>query len=440
MRKILSALIAGTILIAACDPTSPDDGSSGGGNTAAVPDHLKIMVQPTLVDVGVAMAPPLQVRVEDAGNHLVDSSGIDEITVMITPGSGSVLGATVGGTTTRTVVNGIATFNDLTFTDEGTGFTLTFTAADLPTPTVVSSTFDVTNTSNYIYFSRFSGGTWDIWKMKEDGTAQSAVTARAMVDDPTPAKNPSNSRIAFSDGPYGIQALYTMNADGSGIRQVQTRSDAGEPSWSRNGLTIASRVAAGSPSFGLFSINGDDTNRRQLGGGVQDYPSWSESSDEIAFSLNRLDLLVMSAGGGAGTPILFHDTTNTGASVLRTAAGDSLYGFTNSAAAFVPYTYLATFITHTAWSPDGMRIAMELNAGGVSHIFAISNLGGGVLVPLTNHATFSDRSPTWSPDGTKIYFESNRSGTWQIWSMYANGTGLTQLTNTGENHSPSWWN
>jgi TolB protein len=76
----------------------------------------------------------------------------------------------------------------------------------------------------------------------------------------------------------------------------------------------------------------------------------------------------------------------------------------------------------------------------VAHIFALSNLGAGLLVPLTKDATFSDRSPTWSPDGTKIYFQSNRSGTWQIWSMNANGTGLVKLTATGQNYSPSWWN
>src|SRR6185369_8536883 len=154
------------------------------------------------------------------------------------------------------------------FSEEGTGFTLTFSATDITD--AVSNTFDVTNTANFIYFSSDRTGSWEVWRMKDDGTGQTQVTTRAMLSDPTPSKNPTNSLIAFSDGATGIQALYTMiGADGSGIRQVQTRSDAGETSWSPNGRTIASRVSAGAPSFGLFTIDGDGTNRHQLGGGVQ---------------------------------------------------------------------------------------------------------------------------------------------------------------------------
>jgi Tol biopolymer transport system component len=237
---------------------------------------------------------------------------------------------------------------------------------------VVSNAFNVTNNANYIYFSRLSAGTWDVWRMKEDGSTQGQVTTRAMASDPTPAKNPTNGLVAFSDGPDDIQALYTMlGADGSQIRFIQTRSDAGEASWSADGLTIASRVAAGAPSFGLFTIKGDGTDRTQLGGGVEDYPSWSPEGDKIAYSLNYFDLMVKPKSGGAGSAIVKQDTTDGGVGVLRTAAGDSITGF-NSTAGFVPFTYLSTLILHTAWSPDGMRIAFELeDVNGVGHIFAI---------------------------------------------------------------------
>lgn len=437
--RILPAIIAGAFLVASCTPsTQPSDGS-GGGSTA-VPDHLAISVQPSLVDVGAVMAPALKVTVRTSGNSIVDSSAVDSITVTVTPGSGSVGGQTVGGTTTRPVVGGTATFSDLTLSDEGTGFTLTFSATTAPgiTP-AISNAFDVTNNSTYIYFSSNRTGSFEVWKMKDDGSAQTQVTNRAMLSDPTPAKNPINGRVAFSDGSVGLQALYTMNGDGSGIRQVQTRSDAGQASWSPDGVTIAARVAAGAPSFGLFSINGDGTDRHQLGGGVMDYPTWSPESDKIAFTANYLDLQKMPRTGGDGESVVRVDTTKTGVGVLRTAVNDSFPRWLSDTG-FIPFTWGQTFITQSAWSPDGMRIAFVLQSYGKSHIFAISNLGAGVIVALTNKSNANDLQPTWSPDGTKIYFQSDRSGTMQIWSMNADGSGLVQLTATGTNFSPSWWN
>jgi Tol biopolymer transport system component len=438
MRRILPAVFAGACLVASCTPsTSPADGSGGGGGgTPSVADHLGMKVQPTLVDLGSVMTPALQVSVRDVGGSTLTSSNVDSISVTVTPNTGSVLGQQIHGTTTRAVINGVATFNDLTFTLEGTGFTLTFSAIGTAGVTdAISSAFDVTNNSNFVYFSSNRTGSFEVWRMKDDGTQQTQVTSRAMASDPTPAKNSAINLIAFSDGAAGIQALYTMNGDGTGIRQVQTHSDAGQASWSPDGVTIASRVAAGAPSFGLFTIRGDGTQRTQLGGGVEDYPSWNQTSDKISFTVDYLKLEQTGASGGGGTVIVQEDTT----SQLKDAVSDSFPGWVSDTG-FIPFTYGQTFILQSAWSPDGMRIAFVIQSYGKRHIFAISNLGAGVVVALTNKSSANDVAPTWSPDGTKIYFQSDRSGTNQIWSMNADGSGLTQLTNTGQSFSPSWWN
>jgi len=71
----------------------------------------------------------------------------------------------------------------------------------------------------------------------------------------------------------------------------------------------------------------------------------------------------------------------------------------------------------------------------------------GVFLSHESYASFlrltndvhQDLYPEWSPDGTQIAFASDRSGNFDIWVINADGTGLTQLTDSplDENY-PSW--
>ncbi len=100
---------------------------------------LVITGQPTTVVAGTAIAPAVQVTVQDAlGNTVTGST--NAATLSITPGTG-VPGATLGGTPTQAAVGGIAAFPTLTVDKVGVGYTLTATAAGLTSAT--SSAFAV---------------------------------------------------------------------------------------------------------------------------------------------------------------------------------------------------------------------------------------------------------------------------------------------------------
>src|SRR5206468_12626856 len=88
-------------------------------NSAA--HHLAFDVQPTSTIAGNLINPPITVRVLDQFDNLVivDNS---QVTIAIGNNPG---GSPLGGTTTVTVVNGIATFSDLYLTKTGVGYTLT---------------------------------------------------------------------------------------------------------------------------------------------------------------------------------------------------------------------------------------------------------------------------------------------------------------------------
>ena len=95
-----------------------------------------------------------------------------------------------------------------------------------------------------------------------------------------------------------------------------------------------------------------------------------------------------------------------------------------------------------AWSPDGSRIAF---IGGSNYDVTVMNANGTGRRQLTS-TSVAEGEPTWSPDGSRIAFVKNVSGTDattdpEIWMINADGSGLTQLTNTVqgiEDRQPAW--
>jgi ribosomal protein S6E (S10) len=107
---------------------------------AGAATKLAVTVQPSAVASGAAIAPDVQVAVQDAlGNTVTTSTAA--ITLAITGGTGTA-GALLGGTLTQAAVNGVATFPNLTIDKVGAGYTLTASAGGLTS--VTSAPFSVT--------------------------------------------------------------------------------------------------------------------------------------------------------------------------------------------------------------------------------------------------------------------------------------------------------
>ena len=84
------------------------------------------------------------------------------------------------------------------------------------------------------------------------------------------------------------------------------------------------------------------------------------------------------------------------------------------------------------------QIAFESDQNGDAEIY-VMNADGSGLTNLTNSPGY-DGYPRWSPDGRRIAFVSNRHGGADIFVMNADGSGLTNLTNTPSSpeYYPAW--
>jgi len=93
--------------------------------------------------------------------------------------------------------------------------------------------------------------------------------------------------------------------------------------------------------------------------------------------------------------------------------------------------------TPTPTPTAGGRIAFTSDRDGNTEIYSMNADGSG-LTRLTNNPS-SDEGPQWSPDGSKVVFHSFRDGNWEIYVINSDGSGEMRLTNNGAEDAHASW-
>jgi Tol biopolymer transport system component len=300
--------------------------------------------------------------------------------------------------------------------------------------------FPGTNGKIVFMGSRF-GGDYDILSINADGTGLTDLTNNSAFDW-YPDVSPDGSKIVFSSDEDGDYEIYSMNADGTGRRQLTHNSvfDA-QPAWSPDGTKIVFSRAGNA----LYTINADGTGEQLIEAGPNaETPEWSPDGTKIVFEANRndnVDLFVVPATGGSATRL----TTDPKRDLLPDWSPDGTRIAFVSDRVCNPYCYSQiwvmnadgsgqTALTSTspnqnewpAWSPDGTKIVFSRsNTSGGWDLFTM-NADGSNQSLLTTGGTFNTQ-PDWAPVPSRGEGFVTTSGTQlvldgQPWRLYGAST------------------
>jgi hypothetical protein len=133
-------------------------GSASVAVSPAAASKLAFSQQPANTPIGSVITPPVMVQVQDQFGNRVTSDNSHQVVLTIGSNPG---GGALGGTVSKTVSAGVATFNNLTIDKIGTGYMLVATSASLTQ--VTSSSFNVVAGGGGVVIEDFeTAKTWKV--------------------------------------------------------------------------------------------------------------------------------------------------------------------------------------------------------------------------------------------------------------------------------------
>jgi len=293
-------------------------------------------------------------------------------------------------------------------------------ATPLPVPTVAGT----------IAFCKVvkpvEGGDADIYTVRPDGTRLTRLTESGGWEE-SPSWSPDGKKLAYARYAKGtISAMYAsvwvMNADGSGERQLTSRSCCG-PSWSPDGTMIAYMRAMSSGRAHVFIMNADGSGQRAVVRSMfVHYPVWTpdgrivfepdpptgSGADTVLYAVNpdgsgrERFFGDVYLGGYAVSPdgasLAYDDPTADAMLVKPLQEGPEPVVVLEPVSAYVPDNFDGVPLAVAAWRPDGKVLVVasyNVHSPEGSPLYVVNADGTGLsAVPGIDRAM----DPAWRPE------------------------------------------
>jgi Tol biopolymer transport system component/DNA-binding winged helix-turn-helix (wHTH) protein len=304
------------------------------------------------------------------------------------------------------------------------------------------------------YHSARRGG---VWLVQSTGGTPRQLTASGAQ----PAWSPDGRAIAFADGLASSSAIWTVNRDGSNVRQLRAQGlPAGgyvEPAWSHDGRSIAFTVVQG-PIVQVWAVPVAGGKGRRLADRAAS--ARFAPRDEAVYAVSRTparsDSLVRvpldAAGKAADAPRVVFTPADSFISGLSLASdGTVVLALERSSSniwavslaggrpAGDPFPLTDDEVRNTlpSFARDG-RLAYSQVVTGQPVTTWVMDAGGRNRAPLTGGMPETVLRPQWSPDGTRLFVavmenERTRSLAWldavtrRITALAVDPSGITNF-------------